>query len=58
MMSKEQCLTYDDLADFYKEKTGKSARIMRMEDIYDWATMQEEIKINDDTSLSFKQEAK
>jgi len=47
-------LTYDDLADFYDKKTGGTARIQPVDKIYEWATKQEEIQINEDTSLSFK----
>ena len=51
-------LTYEDLADFYKEKTGNSAFIRSMDSVYDWATKQEEIITHKDSSLSFKNEVK
>lgn len=46
-------LTWNDLAEFYKKKTGQSARIRPMDDIYTWATKQPEIIVNKDSSLSF-----
>ena len=46
-------LTWDDLADFYKQKTGGRARIRPMDEIYEWAKKQPEIKVNKDSSLSF-----
>jgi hypothetical protein len=39
-------LTWEDLADFYKEKTGGTARIQPMDTIYKWATKQKEIKVD------------
>lgn len=47
-------LTWDDLALFYKQKTGMNARTKTMNDIYDWAAKQKEIKRNKDGSLSYK----
>lgn len=47
-------LTWDELADFYKKKTGQLAKIRPMDEIYEWATKQQEIVVNEDTSLSFK----
>lgn len=47
-------LTWDDLADFYAKKTGGKAKIRPMEEIYNWATQQEEIVVNDDSSLSLR----
>lgn len=50
-------LTYDDLADFYKNKTGRSAKIMPMNTVYEWATKQKEIKVIDEEGrLSFKKD--
>jgi hypothetical protein len=49
-------LTYDDLADFYKRKTGRSTRILEVDDIYLWAILQKVIRVNKDTSLSFREE--
>lgn len=37
-------LTWDDLADLYKERTGGRARIRPMSEIYDWAAAQPGIK--------------
>lgn len=48
-------LTWEELADFYKKKTGGSALIRPMDRVYKWATRQEEIVVNEDTSLSFKE---
>jgi len=45
-------LTWDELADIYKEKTGGRAKIMKMTDIYNWAVKQEFIKVNEDSTLS------
>ena len=47
-------LNWEELADFYKKKTGGRARIRPMEEIYDWAIEQPEIVVNNDTSLSYK----
>jgi len=45
-------LTWEDLSEFYKEKTGNSALIKPMNKIYEWAIKQKEIKVNKDTSLT------
>jgi hypothetical protein len=50
-------LTWDDLAEFYGKKTGGRAKIRPMDEIYEWATKQEEIQVNEDSSLSFKETA-
>lgn len=39
-------LTWDDIADFYHEKTGRQARIRPMDTIANWAKKQKEIYIN------------
>lgn len=44
-------LTWDDLADLYKERTGGRARIQPMDNIYNWAIKQPDIKVNEDSSL-------
>ena len=49
-------LSWDDLADFYGKKTGGTARTKRMEDIYEWAVKQKDIIVNDNTSLSLKED--
>lgn len=54
MESKKKNLSWEDIADFYKEKTGGSARIRPMNEIYEWAVKQEEIIVNKNTTLSFK----
>ena len=41
---KPKHMTWDDLADFYKSKTGCSARIRPMKDVYNWALKQPEFK--------------
>ena len=41
-------LTWDDLADLYKERTGGKARIRPMDEIYDWAVSQPDIEETDD----------
>ena len=46
-MSKKY-LTWDDLADLYKERTGGSAKIRSMDAIYDWAVSQPDIEETDD----------
>lgn len=53
-MSNNIPLTWDDLADFYKLKTGNSARIRPMNAIYQWDVKQEEIKVMEDSSLILK----
>jgi hypothetical protein len=47
-------LTNDDLADFYREKTGRNARKLKIQDVYKWATQRKEIIVNKDSTLSFK----
>lgn len=47
-------LTWDDLADFYKKKTGGTARAKPMDSIFEWAEKQPEIQSNKDGTLSFK----
>ena len=39
----EKHLTWGNLADFYHRKTRGIARIKPMQEIYNWATKQEEI---------------
>ncbi len=46
-------LTWEELADFYKKKTGQSAKIRPMDDIFEWAERQEEITLTKDGSLIF-----
>ena len=47
-------LTWDDVADFYKKKTGRTARTLPMDKVYDWALLQSEIVVTDDEgSLAF-----
>jgi len=43
---KKKTLTWDDLADFYTQKTGNRARIRPMDEIYEWAIKQKEVKVN------------
>ena len=50
-------LTWDDLADLYKERTGGKARIRPMDEIYDWAVSQPDIKETDDGLILNKKEA-
>lgn len=50
-------LTWDDLADLYKERTGGRARIRPMDEIYDWAVSQPDIKKTDDGLILNKKEA-
>ncbi len=47
-------LTWDDIAIIYKERTGGSAKIRPMDDIFDWATGQPDIEETDDGSLRLK----
>lgn len=58
MNKKIKTLNWNDLADFYNKKTGGQARIRPMDEIYEWAAKQPEIKINKNTSLSFKADEK
>lgn len=53
----KKTLTWDDLATFYKKKTGRSALIQPMDSIYDWAVTQREVTVNKDSSLSWKKGA-
>ena len=48
----EDSLSWDELADLYDRRTGGTARIKPLEEVYDWAVKQSYIKVNDDTSLS------
>jgi hypothetical protein len=50
-MEKDKYLTWEELADFYGKKTGGRARIMKQDDVYEWATKQEEIEVMKDGSL-------
>jgi hypothetical protein len=47
-------LTWDELAKIYREKTGKSAYICSIMDIYNWAIRQDFIQVHEDSSLSLK----
>lgn len=49
-------LTWEELADFYKEKTGRTAQIQPMENIYNLAIKQEEIA--EDKNGIYKKEKK
>lgn len=42
-------MMYEELADFYKMKTGGTAIIIPMNDIFDWAELQPEILMIDDS---------
>jgi len=53
-----ESLTWADVADFYKLKTGNCARIKPVDWVYEWAAKQKEIKVIDDSSLVFKKERK
>jgi hypothetical protein len=44
LVPQQKYLTWDNLADFYKKKTGGTARTKPMDAIYDWAIKQPEIK--------------
>lgn len=50
-------LTWDNLADFYKNKTGRNAKIQPMQKIYSWAVKQEEI-VEDSGGLKLKTKIK
>lgn len=50
-------MTWGDLEKFYKEKTGNSALIKSLVEIYNWATIQKEIIVNEDDSLSIKNQS-
>ena len=47
-------LTWDDLANLYHDRTGNQARIRPMEEIFNWAANQPDIKENEDGSLSLE----
>lgn len=55
-MSMSEKLTNDQVADFYGEKTDRPSRILSLEAMYEWAVKQEEIGINEDTTLYFKKD--
>lgn len=40
-------MTYDDVADFYKEKTGKNARIQPMWRVMTWLEKQPEVEYDE-----------
>ena len=40
METKQKRMTFDDIADFYKEKTGGRAKIKPIDMILDWAEKQ------------------
>ena len=49
-------LTWDDLADLYKERTGGRARIKPMDEIYEWACEEPDIiETKDGLMLSIPQ---
>ena len=50
-------LTWDDLADLYGERTGGTARIRPMDEIYDWAVSQPDIKETGNGLILNKKEA-
>jgi hypothetical protein len=51
-------LTWDDLANLYKERTGGTARIKPMDSIFEWATNQSDITLNEDGTLSLTNKEK
>ena len=50
-----KALTWEDLANFYEEKTSGNARTKKMDTIFNWAAKQKEIKVINNT-LCFKEE--
>ena len=44
-------LTWDDLADFYDEKTGRTARTQPIQRIAAWALQQPEFCVDDEDSI-------
>lgn len=46
-------LTWDDIAGLYKAKTGRTAKVLPMDEVYEWAAQRDEIVVNEDTSLSW-----
>ncbi len=49
-------LTFDNLADLYNERNNTNmAKTLPLEKVYDWATKEPDIVINEDTSLSLKE---
>lgn len=44
-------LTWDDLAELYKERTGGRARIMPMDTIFKWAANEPDIEKTEDGGL-------
>lgn len=51
MSTKNEALTWDDLADLYRIRTGGVARIRPMEEVFDWALTQPDISKTEDGSL-------
>jgi hypothetical protein len=47
-------LTWDELADLYKKKTGGRPKTKTMDSIYEWAKRQDFIGVNEDTGLYLK----
>lgn len=47
----QKALTWDDLANLYKEKTGRTARIRPMDEILKWATKHPDFYVDNDGYL-------
>ena len=48
-----QVATWEDLAEAYKKRTGNSAKIRPMDNIFDWAEKQKDLfKLNKDGTLT------
>jgi hypothetical protein len=56
-MTTNEELTWEDLADLYGKRTGGRARIMSMDDIYNWAVSQPDIEKTADGGLIIKETA-
>ena len=47
-------LSYDDIADIYKEVTGQSARIRPIDSIVDWAEARKDLFFTDEEGYFYK----
>lgn len=57
MTEQEKYLTWEDLAVFYKKKTGGTAKTKPMDTIYNWAIKQKEV-VEDNEGLKWKRKNK
>lgn len=53
-MGRLKPLTWDELADLYRQRTGGNARIKPMEEVAKWAETQPDVEVDKDDNICLK----